>query len=141
MQTAPPSISRSIAGEVDHPVVRLFDACAPELFALAMAVSGDADAAEDAVFHAFSAAMDLPAPPTRAAMAVRVRTAALSRGADGRSAVEPGADGDRCAVELACYARLTVTEIAAELRIPPGEVKRRLAAGLRSMGRTPAAVG
>jgi len=143
MHTAPPPIPRSIAGEPDHAVVRLFDACAPELFALALAVSGDADAAEEAVFHAFSAAMDLASPPTRAAMAMRVRKAALTRAAGRRGAVESDGDGDwdRCAVELACYARLTVPEIAAELRITPGEVKRRLATGLRSMARTPAAVG
>lgn len=140
MQSAAPPIPRSIAGEPDHAVVRLFDACAPELFALALAVSGDADAAEDAVFDAFSAVIDLPAPPTRAGMAMRVRTAALTRASSERKDVESGADADRCAVELACYARLTVAEIAAELRILPSELKRRLAAGLRSMGPAPAAM-
>lgn len=120
-------------------MVRLFDACAPELFALALAVSGDADAAEDAVLGAFSAAMDLPAPPTRAAMAVRVRAAALGRMSMERGGAASHVDDERCAVELACYARLAVAEIAAELGISPAEVKRRLAAGLRSASRTPAA--
>jgi DNA-directed RNA polymerase specialized sigma24 family protein len=121
-------------------VVRLFDACAPELFALALAVSGDADAAEDAVFGAFSAAMDLAAPPTRAALALQVRAAALGRTRLERGDAVARADEERCAVELACYARLGVAEIAAELRIPPAEVKRRLAAGLRSVGPVPAAM-
>ncbi|HYH80366.1 MAG TPA: sigma factor-like helix-turn-helix DNA-binding protein [Longimicrobium sp.] len=139
MQTAAPPASRIVAAvDPGHAVVRLFDACAPELFALALAVSGDADAAEAAVFDAFAAAMDLPAPPTRAAMAMRVRTAALARAPVERAGAARGADGERCAVELACYARLTVAEIAAELGIPPGEVMRRLSAGLRSLARTPA---
>jgi DNA-directed RNA polymerase specialized sigma24 family protein len=141
MHTAPPSISRSIPGEPDHAVVRLFDACAPELFALALAVSGDADVAEEAVFDAFSAAMDLAAPPTRAAMAMRVRAAVLSRVSSDLGDVEPDGDGDRCALELACYARLPVAEIAAELSIPADQVKRRLSAGLRATGRATAAIG
>jgi DNA-directed RNA polymerase specialized sigma24 family protein len=144
LQAAPPPTAPGTAltpADPAHAAVRLFDACAPELFALALAVSGDADAAEDAVFDAFSAAMDLSTLPTRAGLAMRVRTAALSRRASRRGGGESSADAERCAVDLACYARLTVPEIAVELGIPPAEVKRRLAAGLRSVGRVPAGMG
>ena len=136
MQTVAPRVTRSTAAaSVDsrHPLVRLFDACAPQLFALALAVSRDADAAEEAVVAAFGDVMDLPIPPTRAGMAMRVRAAALARASAERADDGAGLDGGRCVMELAFYARLTVAEIAAELCLPPAEVKRRLAAGLRSL--------
>lgn len=142
MQAVAPRVTRSTttaSDEPGHPVVRLFDACAPQLFALALAVSRDADAAEEAVVEAFGDAMDLPARPTRAGMAMRVRQAALARVPAERADAGEGEDHGRCAVELAFYARLTVAEIAAELGLPPDEVKRRLAAGLRSLRPAPAA--
>ncbi|HET7231662.1 MAG TPA: hypothetical protein VFJ16_16750 [Longimicrobium sp.] len=117
----------------DHAALRLFDACAPAMFALAAAVSGNADAAEDAVVDAFAAAMRSPVAPTRAALAMQVRAAALAHASPAvRWASGAHGDGERCAVQLALFARLTVPEIAAALSISPGEVKRRLAAGLRS---------
>ncbi|HEX9939060.1 MAG TPA: sigma factor-like helix-turn-helix DNA-binding protein [Longimicrobium sp.] len=140
MQTVATRVTRSTAaasGDRGHPLVQLFDACAPQLFALALAVSRDADAAEEAVVAAFGDAMDLSTPPTRAGMAMRVREAALARVPAERA--DGGPDEGRCVVELACYARLTVAEIAAELGLPPDEVKRRLAAGLRSLRPAPAA--
>ena len=128
-----PPATLPVATDPAEAALTQFDAWAAELFALAVEVSGDADAAEDALLDAFAGAMRAPAPLSRAAMAMRVHAAALAHAAPAARLAAGVDDADRCAVQLALYARLTVTEIAAALCLTPGEVKRRLAAGLRSM--------
>jgi len=114
------------------------------LFRLALAVTGDEEEAEEAVVEGVRRTCERGAGcdpgALRARLAVQTRSCALEhtrRSPARHPAVEALArlpEAERCVVELACYARLSVAEIAAELGLPAQVVMARMSAGLRAVG-------
>ena len=109
-----------------------------DVYRLALAVTGDEEEAEAAVVEGVCRARGLASgcalEALRARVAVQTRNCARERPRRGGAAVPALAglpEEERCAVELACYAKLSVAEIAAELDLPAAVVMRRMSDGLR----------
>lgn len=126
---------------LDRAAAELLAAHGGEVYRLAVAVTGseaDADhAVAEGLYRTLRGAPGQSA--TKARFAVQTRACALERCREGHPASMLAAlqQEERCAVELACYARLSAGEIASELGMPRSAVLRAISAGMGALRGVP----
>lgn len=128
-----PSMAPPAGTALESQAAELLQRHGDDVYRLAVAVAGGEAGAGEAVAGGLQHALSAPGA-TRARFAVETRKCALAGcGAGPRSALAELGEEERCVVELACYARLGVDEIAGELALPRRVVMQRLTNGMRAV--------